>query len=57
MICFSPKVTIQLVRPKSDSAPPGAFEHNLCQNIPIKRLFQPKLGPLSALGSKSALGS
>lgn len=57
MICFSPKGPIQLARPKSDSAPPGAFEHNLCQNIPIKRLFQPKLGLLSTLGSKSALGN
>ena len=30
-------------------------EHNLNQNSPIKRLFQRKLGPISALGAKSAL--
>ena len=50
MICFSPKAPIQLVRPKSYLAPPGAFEHNLCQNMPIKRLFQPKLGLFQPLG-------
>lgn len=50
MICFSPKVPIQLVRPKSHLAPPGAFKHNLCQNIAIKRLFQPKLGLFQPLG-------
>ena len=46
-ICFSPKVPNQ---PLLES-----FEHNLIQNSPIKRLFQPTLGSISALGSKSAL--
>ena len=42
--CFNPKVPILPCRPKHDSAP-------------IKRLFQPTLGPVSALRSKSALGN
>ena len=33
------------------------FEHNLSQNCPIKSLFQPWLGFISALLSKSALGN
>ena len=34
-----------------------SLERNLDQNKPIKRLFHPTLGPISALGSKSALGN
>ena len=51
-ICFSPKVPIQPYRPKSYSAPSGVI---CVQNSPIKRLVQPTLGSISALGSKSAL--
>ena len=41
-ICFSPKVSIQpFLEP---------FEHNLGQKSSIKRLFQPTVGPISALG-------
>ena len=32
------------------------FEHKFSQNSPIKTLFQPTLGPISALGSKLAQG-
>ena len=48
-ICFSPAGQ-SLIQPLLES-----FEHNLIQNSPIKRLFQPTLGSISALGSKSAL--
>ena len=42
MICFSPKVSIQpFLEP---------LEHNLGQKSSIKRLFQPTVGPISALG-------
>ena len=34
-----------------------SFEHNLSQAAQSKGLFQPTLGPISALGSKSALGN
>ena len=54
-ICFSPEVPIQPCRPKSDSALPGVIWAQFKPNSPIKRLFQPTLGPISALGSKSAL--
>ena len=33
------------------------FEHKFSQNSPIKTLFQPTLGPISALGSKLAQGN
>ena len=33
------------------------FEHNLSQNSPIKRLFQPTLGHISTLGSKLSLSN
>ena len=40
------KVPIQPCRPKSDSAPSGALTWaQFKQNSPIKRLFQPTLGP------------
>ena len=54
MICFSPKAPIQLVRPKSYLAPPGAQfmpKHANQKVIPVQA------GALSALGSKSALGN
>ena len=35
-ICFSSKVPIYGSRPKSDSAPCGAIEHNLSQTAPAK---------------------
>ena len=54
-VCFSPEVPIQPCRPKSDSALPGVIWAQIKPNSPIKRLFQPTLGPISALGSKSAL--
>ena len=54
-ICFSPEVPIQPCRPKSDSALPGVIWAQFKPNSPIKRLFQLTLGPISALGSKSAL--
>ena len=50
-ICFSPKVSIQPCRPKSDSTLPGAiYEDNLDQKSSIKRLFQPTAGPIPAHG-------
>ena len=55
--CVSPEVPIQPCRPKSDSAPPGVIWAQFKPNSPIKRLFQPTLGPISALGSKSAPGN
>ena len=55
-VLFSPEVPIQPCRPKSDSARPGVIWAQFKPNSPIKRLFQPTLGPISALGSKSALG-
>ena len=54
-ICFSLKVPIQPCRPKSDSALPGVIWAQFKPNSPIKRLFQPTLGPIAALGSKSVL--
>ena len=44
-ICVIPKMPIHLFRPKSDSACPGAIEHNLSQKS------------FSALGSKSAMAN
>ena len=54
-ICFSPKVPIQPCRPKSDSASRGAIRAPF--NSPVESLYQPVLGLISALGSKSALGN
>ena len=54
-VCFSPEVPIRPCRAKSDSALPGVIWAQIKPNSPIKRLFQPTLGPISALGSKSAL--
>ena len=50
-ICFSLKVSIQPCRPKSDSALPWAIRTQLGQESSIKRLFQPTIGPISALGA------
>ena len=50
MICFSPKVSIQPCRSKSDQPFLEPFELNLGQKSSIKRLFQPTVGPILALG-------
>ena len=49
-ICFSPKVSIQPCRPKSDSALPGAIWAQFRKKSSIKRLFQLTVGPILALG-------
>ena len=54
-VCFSPKVPIQPCRPKSDSASRGTIRAPF--NSPVESLYQPVLGLISALGSKSALGN
>ena len=53
--CYSPGVPIQHCRPKSDSALPGVIWAQFKPNSPIKRLFQPTLGPISALGNWTVL--
>ena len=53
LIYFSPNPAGQsLIQPLLEP-----FEHHLSQNSPVKRLFQLKMRPISALGSKSALGN
>ena len=57
MICLSPKCQfspagLSLIQPLLEP-----FEHNLSQSSPIKSLFQPTMGPISAPGCKSALGN
>ena len=56
----------KLEAPKCQFSPAGQsliqpllepFKHNLSQNSPIKMLFQPTVGPISALTSKSALSN
>ena len=56
-ICISPEVPIPPCRPSLIQPLLKPFEHNLGQNSSIKRLFQLTLGPISALESKSTLGS
>ena len=53
-ICFSPIVSIQPCRPKSDSSLPWA---QFRPKNSIRRLLQPPLGPISALETKSALAN
>ena len=54
-ICFSPKVPIQPCRPKSHSASRAAIRAPF--NSLVESLYQPVLGLISALGSKSAPGN
>ena len=54
-VSFSPKVSIQPCRPKSVQPFLEPFEHNLGPKSSNKRLLQPTLGPISALGTKAAL--
>ena len=53
---FSPKVPIQPSRPKSDSASPLAISAQFKPKQP-QRIFQPTLGPISAIRSNSTLGN
>ena len=55
----TPKIKKDVSAPKCQFSPAGQsliqtflepFEHNLCQKSSIKRLFQPTVGPISALG-------
>jgi len=53
LIYFSPNPAGQsLIQPLLEP-----FEHHLSQNRPVKRLFQLKMGPISTLESKLALGN
>ena len=55
---FQPQSVNLALQAKSDSAPfLEPLEHNLGQKSSIKRLFQPTLGPISALATKSALAN
>ena len=53
--CFSREGPIQPCRPKSDSAPPEAIWAKLKPKQPHQKAIPVHTGPISALGSKSAV--